>query len=139
MDTEYSAYRDGELIQVPTMEKLCQALTVKFQNEEKRIAILEEENKKLKEGVWAKEEFIKLKKYYEIKEKDWARGFDISEAEADLIRSWKERHIKMDHNGHYVKSAMGGQFSYIFTPTSIGVIGEITCTCGASCEFRSLN
>ena len=42
------------------------------------------------------------------------------------------------HNGKLHYTGIGGTFSYTFTPTSLGTIGEITCTCGQTFCFRSL-
>lgn len=139
MDTAHFTYKDGELLEIPPMEKLCEVLTTKFKEQEEKIEVLKEENKKLKEGVWEKEEVAALENQWRIMKEEWARGFPLTEAEEDSIINWKKRHIEQEHNGKPSRTAIGGQFAYIFTPTSIGIVGEVTCTCGASMEFRSLD
>ena len=62
---------------------------------------------------------------------DYHRGFPISEKEQEKIREWKKSH---QHYG----GAIGGTFTYEFTPTSIGTVGEIKCTCGEHFTFRDL-
>ena len=62
---------------------------------------------------------------------DYHRGFPISEKEQEKIREWKKNH---QHYG----GAIGGTFTYEFTPTSIGTVGEIKCTCGEQFTFRDL-
>lgn len=47
----------------------------------------------------------------------------------------KEKH--RDRNLNWAE-AIGGKFTYTFIPTSIGVIGEVTCSCGESMTFSNL-
>ena len=60
-DNSYCAYRDGKFVEVPKIEELCLALKDKFMRQEECNQYLSEENKKLKEGIWEKEETARLK------------------------------------------------------------------------------
>ena len=63
------------------------------------------------------------------------RGFPISEEEEREIKRWKKSHELIHKGGH---GAIGGKYTYSFTPTSIGSIGEITCTCGEKFCFSDI-
>ena len=73
-----------------------------------------------------------------INEKSSYMIFSISEEEEKDIEKWKNKHIKERHNGNSYDGAIGGRFTYIFTPTSIGEVGQIKCSCGCSYYFREL-
>lgn len=65
--------------------------------------------------------------------------FSITPEEQELIKVWKNQHIQEDHHGDSYAGAIGGNWTYQFTPTSIGVIGEIKCSCGKKFTFRDLD
>jgi len=74
----------------------------------------------------------------ENKESDVAISFNISKKEWKAIKQWQEKHIKEKHNGSDYAGAIGGRYTYEFTPTSIGDIGTIKCGCGAEFTFKEL-
>lgn len=51
--------------------------------------------------------------------------FDLNEVEKSRAEEFKKIHKKC-----YRPTAIGGQFSYIFTPTSVGTAVSIKCICG---------
>ena len=65
-------------------------------------------------------------------------NFNISKEELAKIKEWEEKHIKEKHNGSYYAGAIGGRFTYSFTLTSIGDVGEVVCSCGEKFCFREL-
>lgn len=65
-------------------------------------------------------------------------GFFITEDEQKKIDQWINDHTEYKHNGSHYAGAIGGRYSYKFTPTSIGDIGEIICSCGDKYCFREL-
>lgn len=67
-----------------------------------------------------------------------AVSFDITKEEDKAINAWVKNHIFNRHQGHHYGGAIGGTYEYIFTPTSIGEVGTIKCTCGDSFTFREL-
>ena len=72
---------------------------------------------------------------------DLNRGFGISEKEQAAIAKWVKKHEAECHSntdGFPRGGAIGGCYDYIFTPTSIGVVGEIKCNCGKSFTFQNL-
>ena len=71
--------------------------------------------------------------------KEQLYGFEPTEREDVKIREWKEKHNNEAHNGSYAYAgAIGGRYTYEFTPTSIGTIGVVKCICGAEFVFRDL-
>lgn len=114
-------------------------------------ASLEEENQRLKSENYKdeelhkmQEEVEKIKKKMEATRKDSRRGFPISEEEARAIREWKEEHEKEVHGLTSTAMRMkasgcsGGRYTYRFVPTTIGTVGEVVCSCGASFTFQDL-
>ena len=139
-DGSYSAYRDGEYIMVPPMDKLCLALKDKFMRQEERIEYLEEEIKKLKDENWKDNELQSMKEQYDKMREDYWRGFPISKEEKEKINAWINKHEKEKHprpeKSFPRGGAIGGCYSYHFTPTSIGVFGSIKCNCGEEFAFQ---
>lgn len=65
-------------------------------------------------------------------------SFVVTRKEAEQIQEWKDQHIQTDHAGESYSGAIGGRYTYLFTPTSIGEIGEVKCSCGKSFCFREI-
>ena len=94
---------------------------------------LSEENKKLKDEHYKDEELQTMKdkvdeanqKLYEVER----RSFGLTEDEQKQVDEFISQH------SHYF-GAIGGGFTYTFTPTSIGEIGKVTCADGSSLVFR---
>lgn len=108
---------------------------------EKQAAIiegLEKENKFLREQYNKDEEVSELKTEILNMKRQMSNAFVLNEEEIKAIADWKENHNKEFHNGKPYCTAIGRTFSYTFTPTSIGSIGEITCICGQTFCFRDL-
>ena len=67
-----------------------------------------------------------------LKEKDNAiaamkNGFYILPEDKEKIDNWKREHERIKHTPDR-RSAIGGQYSYSFTPTSIGVFKSCECS-----------
>lgn len=131
-DTSYCAYRDGKFVEVPKIDELCLALKDKFMRQEEKMKYLSEENKRLKEGVWEKEESARLKSEYEQMKHEYHHlGFPITEEEKEKIDEWTKTH----------ECTTRGTLRYrkfIFSPTELGVVGEVKCSCGQTFTFREL-
>ena len=134
--------KDGEYIQIPPMETLCKVLKTKFENQENLIDHLRQQIKALESEKWKDEKLQEMRKTYEKMQKDYRRGFPISEAEKDKINEWidnheKEKHMRPNGSKYYFRGgAIGGSYTYCFTPTSIGTFGSIKCTCGEEFTFQ---
>lgn len=77
------------------------------------------------------EEIQKLQENNHQMHQDLLRGFPITEEEAVAIRKWQEEH---QNDG----GAIGGGYTYEFTPTAIGEVGTIRSSDGSSFTFREL-
>ena len=90
--------------------------------------------KETKEELWKDKEIQKMKAERDSAIEDLNRGFGISEEEYKNLREWKQKH----YTQHYLGGTIGGQYTYEFIPTSIGTIGTIKCSCGASFDFQKI-
>lgn len=131
MDKKFWTNVDGHILEVPSINDLCLALKEKFARQERELEMLRVENDKLKTGIWREEEMARLKSKYDKMEKEYHRGFPISEQEQEVINQFIAEHRA--YNG-----AIGGGFTYRFVPTSIGVAGSIVAMNGDELTFREL-
>lgn len=102
------------------------------------IESLEKENKFLREQYDKDEEVSKLKTEILNMRRQMSNAFVLNEKETKAIADWIENHNKEFHNGKPHCTGIGRAFSYTFTPTSIGSIGEVICICGQTFCFRDL-
>lgn len=86
------------------------------------------------------EEIQKLtKEIQKLKEKNTnCVEFLITPEENKEINKWIDKHVKEKHNNNHYAGTIGGRFTYQFTSTSIGEVGEIVCSCGEEFCFRDL-
>ena len=125
--------KNGKFIPLLPIDELCEEIKVKFEHEEEILGYLREENERLKSEHYKDEELAKMKEAYDRMKDEYGLGFPISRDEYSAIKTWIEGHH------HYTQTAIGGAYSYEFTPTSIGIVGKVKCTCGASFTFRELD
>ena len=103
---------------------------------DKKIIALNKKNKDLENIKYKDNELKRLNNELSILKEDALRGFPITEAEEEKINEWCREHTSK----HPKTGAIGGRFSYVFTPTSIGTIGEIMCNdCKKTFCFRGFN
>ena len=93
---------------------------------------LKKENAELKSEHYKDEQLSNMKDKLNRMEKDYYRGFPISEEEEEQINKFQDKYRK-----YY--GAIGGAFTYKFTPTSIGVIGEVIAPNSESFVFKDLS
>ena len=59
--------------------------------------------------------------------------FHIRGVESDTMYKWVEEHDKECVFADPMSGgAIGGRFTYSFTPTSLGLVTKITCACGVT-------
>ena len=119
IDIDFSRIKDGKWIEIPEIKKIAEQLVERYQYQSEQYDILKQENDKLKNLVWEKEEIASLKKELNTLKKLISFNYLITEEENEKIKKWiSERPIKNT-------GAIGGRYEYRFFPTSIGVIGKI--------------
>ena len=124
---------------ISDLEKCTQKVSDRLVTLEQIINNLKVENEQLKSEHYKDDELKQLSEELKQARDDLSRGFEISKEEFDAIHAWKVAHENEKHGGYPCYSgAIGGQYDYIFTPTSIGEICEIKCTCGETFRFREL-
>lgn len=97
------------------------------------------ECERLKSEQYKDEELSKMKAELEALQKETDLGFPITQEEHDAIDAWKRQHEDAKHGGYPAYfGAIGGGYTYKFTPTSIGTCGTVECACGEVFDFRDL-
>lgn len=121
-----------------------EALTSRFNDQLERLEFLEEENKKLKDAAYKDIEMKKMKEQLEKMSEEYHRGFPITEGELKMADDWIKKHDAEAHgavtNSQRLRrgGCCGGNYSYEFVPTSIGVIGYVKCSCGEKSIFADI-
>ena len=131
IDTEFSHIKDGKWIEVSEIKKIAEQLVERYQYQSEQYDILKQENDKLKNSVWEKEEIASLKKELDTLKKLMSFNFFITEEENEKIQKWMSKRP--------IKRVIGGRYEYRFFPTGIGVVGKIVDVLdGESFVFREL-
>ena len=114
-------------------------------SQERAISKLNKINKELKDEKYESKEIQKMKEERDKAKEELRRGFSISKKEDEAMGAWIRKHMNEKHShledGERVwnrDGAAGGRFSYTFTPTGLGTIGTIRCSCGEEFCFREL-
>ena len=144
VDSTYWTGVDGKMTHIVALEESFRSIKGHIETVEMRNKYLEEENARLRDEHFKDEELQAMKKQYEQLKEELRRGFGISESEWAAIQEWKRKHEEEKHGANYAagkmrySGAIGGSYDYIFTPTSIGTIGEIRCSCGDKFCFQNM-
>lgn len=119
---DVSCYRKEEFIDILT--DLADYLKEADEERKKAVDKLAEFNKD--------ERIKELEKKLENERKiaNETRSFAIEPEDVKRIDEWKTKHETEKHNGSGYAGAIGGRYTYEFTPTSIGTFGRIRCACG---------
>lgn len=128
---------DGHMVLVYDLEKCLEAIKARNEDNEDTIERLQEEIKVLKSEHYKDEQLQEMKKRLEKMQKDYWRGFPLTEEEEQDIKRWQDKHnaevhdITTDYERQKAAGCIGGQFTYEFTVTSIGILGQVRCgACG---------
>lgn len=67
-------------------------------------------------------------------------AFHLYKEQSELIRKWVNEHNVQKHGSPApYGGAIGGQITYKFTPTSIGIVVTVHCTCGEAIDVSDYN
>lgn len=107
------------------------------------ISNLQKENKELRDEHFKDRKLYEMEQQLNRMQRDYWRGFPITEAEEKKINAWKRKHDEEVHDytpeeRMKAEGCCGGRYRYLFIPTSIGVYGKIICHCGAEFEFQEI-
>ena len=94
---------------------------------------LRKENAELKSEHYKDEQLSDMKDKLNRMKKDYYRGFPITEDEKKQIDNFINKYRGKNFG------AIGGAFTYKFTPTSIGIAGEVIGPNGESLTFKELS
>ena len=95
--------------------------------ESETINKLKQQNKELTVDRW---NLVSQIKTLESENKAFnQRGFILTKEQQEKVDKWWEKHKQEKHPDGYF-GANGGALTYCFTPTSVGVIKDVSCTCG---------
>lgn len=130
----------GDFIKVPEIDKLCQTLKTKFLEQERQNEHLKLELKKITDEKWKDEELQKMKEEMDTVKANARRGFPISKKEYENAMNWINNHELVKHprpdDAPPRGGAIGGSYTWKFTPTSIGTFGTVYCSCGDHYTFQ---
>ena len=129
MDNEHFKFIDKALVKVSTINELCKALLIKFEEIEKELQYYKNKYEVVCSKKYKDEELSRLKKELEKQKLLIKNGFAITDSEKEAIEKWKNTHAC---------SKSYKTLTYHFTPFEVGVYGKVTCYCGSSFEFSKL-
>lgn len=140
-ELRYSLYQDGQLIEVFPLKECFQSIEQHIKRVEDRNLTLAAMNESLKNEHYKDAEIQRLQNVIKVQKEEMDRGFPISEEDFSKIQEWIQKHDEEVHGANYAEhkyrhaGAIGGSYTYEFTPTSIGTFGRVKCTCGEHFDF----
>jgi hypothetical protein len=66
-------------------------------------------------------------------------GFTVSDDDQRKFAAWVEEHSKTCKMVKGYQGAIGGNWTYCFTPTSIGTVFKVECACGERVDLSDYN
>ena len=139
----YGTFIDGKYIEVEPVDKCMKMLQYRFDGKNRTINNLRNQIKELTDSQYKEKELQKMKAELEKMQREYNRGFPITDKEWDAIEAWKEKHDREVHGltecNERIGGAIGGRYTFEFTPCTIGTVGLIKCeNCGEKFTFREL-
>mgnify|MGYP000074417591 CR=1 FL=1 len=142
-DIKYGTTVDGEYMEVETVDKCMRMLRYRFDDQKRTVNNLRNKIKELTDSQYKDKKLREMKDKLEAMQREYNRGFPITDKEWDAIETWKEKHDREVHSliecNERIGGAIGGRYTFEFIPCSIGTIGTIRCgDCGEKFTFREL-
>ena len=122
-------------MEVETVDKCMRMLRYRFDDQKKTIDNLRNQIKELTDSQYKDKKLQEMKAELNKMQREYNRGFPITDDEWKAIETWKEEHDREVHGltecNERVGGAIGGRYTFEFTPCTIGTIGTIKCgKCG---------
>ena len=129
---------NDDIVKVDTFDSAMNSIRLRYQKLQDRIERLSQENKELRNGVFATNCVREAMAEAEKIRNEYRLGFPMTEEEVQKAEKWIKEH---NESAHITESfgAIGGQYTYDFTPTSIGVLCGLRCSCGAHITLTDLD
>lgn len=127
-----------------TIDTFVEDIKHELQGKDIRVEYLEKQNQELRNEKYKDNELSRMESELKTMKEDYYRGFPISEEEQKSIREWMNKHDEEVHHARTLDDKLklggccGGRYTYEFTPTSIGTIGTVKCSCGAKFTFQDM-
>lgn len=127
-----------------TIDTFVEDIKSELQGKDIRIKYLKKQNQELRDEKYKDNELSRMESELKTIKEDYYRGFPISEEEQKSIREWMNKHDEEVHHARTPDDKLklggccGGRYTYEFTPTSIGTIGTVKCSCGAKFTFQDM-
>lgn len=127
-----------------TIDTFVEDIKHELQGKDIRIKCLEKQNQELRDEKYKDNELSRMEDELKTMKENYYRGFPISEEEQKSIREWMDKHDEEVHHARTLGDKLklggccGGRYTYEFTPTSIGTIGTVKCSCGAKFTFQDM-
>lgn len=142
-DIKYGTTVDGEYMEVETVDKCMRMLRYRFDDQKRTVNNLRNKINELTDSQYKDKKLREMKDKLEAMQREYNRGFPITDKEWDAIETWKEKHDREVHGliecNERTGGAIGGRYTFEFIPTTIGIIGTIKCgSCGEKFTFREL-
>lgn len=139
----YGTFIDGKYVEVEPVDKCMKMLQYRFDDKNRTINNLRNQIKELTDSQYKDKKLQEMKVELEKMQREYNRGFPITDKEWKAIEAWKEKHDREVHGltecDERIGGAIGGRYTFEFIPTTIGVIGTIKCgDCGEKFTFREL-
>lgn len=139
----YGTFVDGKYVEVEPVDKCMKMLQYRFDDKNRTINNLRNQIKELTDSQYKDKKLQKMKAELAKMQREYNRGFPITDDEWKAIETWKEKHDREIHGltecNERVGGAIGGRYIFEFIPTTIGIIGTIKCgSCGEKFTFREL-
>lgn len=139
----YGMFIDGEYMEVETVDNCMKMLRYRFDDQKKTINNLRNQIKELTDSQYKDKELQKMKAELEKMQREYNRGFPITDKECGAIEAWKEKHDREVHGltecNERAGGAIGGRYTFEFIPCSIGAVGTVKCgDCREKFTFREL-
>lgn len=131
-------YDINKIMMKHNFEDCINSLKEYNQKQEQKIAALQAENNLLKEEFYKDKIIKKLKEEVSNLQSELRLSFNVSEKEWIKIKEWKKKHEQERHEGNKYHGTIGGNYTYEFIPTSLGIIGSIRCSCGEEFTFQNI-